>query len=87
MYAKTKNIRYVWLILLQLFIFFTHYTVCPGSSDQFYILSTYIKWLTTSWKHSMVMFCLCYSSWAVVISEGLVIVRFFCGMHFMGISK
>ena len=28
-------------------------TVCPGSSDPFYILSYYIKWVTTSWTHSI----------------------------------
>ena len=28
-------------------------TVCPGSSDPFYILTYYIKWATTSWIHSM----------------------------------
>ena len=27
-------------------------TVCPGSSDLFYIGSYYIKWVTTSWIHS-----------------------------------
>ena len=27
-------------------------TVCPGSSDPFYIVSCYIKWVTTSWTHS-----------------------------------
>ena len=25
------------------------YTVCPRSSDQFYIVSYYIKWVSTSW--------------------------------------
>ena len=29
-------------------------TVCPGSSDPFYIVSDYIKWVTTSWTHSKV---------------------------------
>ena len=28
------------------------YTVCPGSSDPFYIISYYIKWVTTFWTHS-----------------------------------
>ena len=28
-------------------------TVCPGSSDLFYIVSYYIKWVTTSWTHSV----------------------------------
>ena len=27
-------------------------TVCPRSSDTFYIVSYYIKWVTTSWTHS-----------------------------------
>ena len=27
-------------------------TVCPGCSDPFYIVSYYIKWVTTSWTHS-----------------------------------
>ena len=29
------------------------YTVCPGSSDPFYIVTYQIKWVTTSWTHSM----------------------------------
>jgi len=28
-------------------------TICPGSSDPFYIVSYYIKWATTSWTHCM----------------------------------
>ena len=28
------------------------YTVRPKSSDPFYIVSYYIKWVTTSWTHS-----------------------------------
>ena len=28
-------------------------TVCPGSSDPFYIVGYYIKWVTTSWTHSI----------------------------------
>ena len=27
-------------------------TVCPGSSDAFYIVRYYIKWVTTSWTYS-----------------------------------
>ena len=27
-------------------------TVCPGSSDPFYIVSYYVKWATTSWTYS-----------------------------------
>ena len=29
------------------------YTVCPGSSDPFYIVTYYIKWVTTSWTYSI----------------------------------
>ena len=28
-------------------------TICPGSSDPFYIVTYYIKWVTTSWTHSI----------------------------------
>ena len=31
------------------------YTVCPGSSDPFYMVSYYIKWVTTSWTHSNIL--------------------------------
>jgi len=27
-------------------------TVCPRSSDQFYVVTYYIKWVTTSWTDS-----------------------------------
>ena len=30
-------------------------TVCLGSSDSFYAVSNYIKWVTTSWTHSTIM--------------------------------
>ena len=30
-------------------------TICSGSSDPFYIVSYYIKWVTTSWTHSTIM--------------------------------
>ena len=29
------------------------YTICQGSSDPFYTVSFYIKWVTTSWTHSI----------------------------------
>ena len=28
------------------------HTACPRSSDLFYIITYYIKWVTTSWTHS-----------------------------------
>ena len=33
----------------------TDNTVCPRSSDPFYIVSYYIKWVTTSWTYSISM--------------------------------
>ena len=32
---------------------FYKYTVCPGSSDPFYIVTYYIKWVTSSWTYSI----------------------------------
>ena len=29
-------------------------TICPGSSDPIYIVSYYIKWVTTSWTYSSI---------------------------------
>ena len=34
------------------------YTVCPGSSYSFYIITYYIKWVTTSWKYCRYTFSL-----------------------------
>ena len=28
-------------------------TVCPRSSDPFYVVTYYIKWVTTSWTYSI----------------------------------
>ena len=30
-----------------------HSTICPRSSDPFYVVCYYIKWVTTSWTHSI----------------------------------
>ena len=35
------------------FVFHIFFTVCLGSSDPFYVVSYYVKWVTTSWTHSM----------------------------------
>ena len=32
---------------------FNPYTVCPRSSDPFYIVIYYVKWVTTSWTYSI----------------------------------
>ena len=43
----------------ELFFFVTMYpfqhTVCPRSSDPFYTISYCVKWITTSWTHSIDM--------------------------------
>ena len=31
--------------------------MCPGSSYQYYIVSYYIKWVTTSWTYGSTEFC------------------------------
>ena len=41
-----------WLYGLRIFTGSDHITVCPRSSDPFYILSYYIKWVTISWTYS-----------------------------------
>ena len=35
--------------------FFDMGTICPRSSDPFYIVSYYIKWVTASWTHSIML--------------------------------
>ena len=34
------------------------HTVCPRSSDPFYIVTYYIKWVTTSWTDGIVQLSL-----------------------------
>ena len=34
-------------------VFFKNHTVCPGSSDPIYIVTFFIKWVTTSWTDSI----------------------------------
>ena len=36
------------------------YTFCPGSSDPFYIVTYYIKWVTTDPRHTVVHYLLRY---------------------------
>ena len=36
---------------LFLWVYILPNTVCPRISDPFYIVTYYIKWLTTSWTH------------------------------------
>ena len=31
------------------------YTVCPGSSDPFYVVTYNTKWVNTSWTYSMIL--------------------------------
>ena len=44
------------IILVYFFFEISPYTVCPGSSDPFYVLTYYIKWVTTSWTYSILNF-------------------------------
>ena len=45
-------------------------TICPKSSDPFYIVTYYIKWVTTSWTHSMYRF-----SSSIVLYAGIYILQ------------
>ena len=36
----------------EIFFIYLSRTLCPGSSDPFYIVTYYIKWVTISWTHS-----------------------------------
>ena len=35
------------------------YTICSRRSDPFYIVSYYIKWVTTSWTYSSIHYTVC----------------------------
>ena len=35
-----------------------NYTVCPGSSDPFYIVTYYINWVTTFWANSNIRYAM-----------------------------
>ena len=48
--AQITILRYFFFISLIKFQPYIH-TVCPGSSDPFYIVTYYIKWDTTSWTY------------------------------------
>ena len=59
-----QQLNLSYLLVISLFKIFLHYliksilrirkdTMCPRSSDPFYIVSYKIKWVTTSWTHSI----------------------------------
>ena len=45
-------VKEVLFISINIYVYRLVYTICPGSSDPFYIVSYYIRWVTTSWTHS-----------------------------------
>ena len=49
---KTTRMRIRPKFFLYFFQYESQYTVCPGSSDPFYVVTYYIKWVTTSWTYS-----------------------------------
>ena len=70
-YIHTMNLTTFALFSINLFLFHTRhlfaahfrfllacfcYTVCPRSSDPFYIVTYNINWVTTSWAHSTSFF-------------------------------
>ena len=48
-------ILYPYFLYMVIYVIFDiQYTICPGSSDPFYIVGYYIKWVTISWTHSII---------------------------------
>ena len=41
---------------------FSFHTMCPRSSDPYYIGSYYMKWVTTSWTYSIWQLGLCFNT-------------------------
>jgi len=81
----TMNSKLVWLIWFKkitvsyLFLQCLD-TVCPRSSDPFYVVTYCIKWVTTSWTYSMTLavqciyrvWFMCKTIWLILcICEGL----------------
>ena len=66
MREETESDRLFWYLYDNLKLifwnnYFTHicalfYTICPGSSDPIYIVTCYVKWVSTSWTHSSIFF-------------------------------
>ena len=50
-WRKAVLSRLVIFLLLISIVLTIDGTICPGSSDLFYIVSYYINWVTTSWTH------------------------------------
>ena len=56
-------------------VFFSHkYTICPRSSDSFYIISYYIKWVTASWTYSSSVILYDWNS-KITGSDPLIIIK------------
>ena len=51
--AKSLIIWFSFILKSRLILcIFAQYTVCPRSTDPFYIVTYYIEWVTTSWTYS-----------------------------------
>ena len=61
------------------------HTVCPRSSDPFYIVYYYINWVTTSWTYSSII-SLNWKNIFLIIYETLVLLltRYLCGLKITG---
>ena len=51
------------------FYFYCILTLCPGSSDPFYVATYYMKWDTTSWTYSTML------NWTIFLARRRVIYR------------
>ena len=52
-------------------------TVCPRSSDPFYIVGYYIKWVTTSWTYSTYKYKMDKTSWIDSIRQFRPLIKLF----------
>ena len=52
-HSLRSDIRFLACILLYLNLKIINANICPRGSDPLYIVSYYIKWVTTSWTHSI----------------------------------
>ena len=52
-----SNAQFLWL------------TICPGSSDPFYIVTCYIKRVTTSWTHSITLWSVVEWSFSLLLKD------------------
>ena len=75
-----SNVEYYYIffpISWELVNFLGDHTVCPRSSGPFYVVTYYIKWVTTSWTYSSFKFLIIKKFQFTYFSYGLKTMYFF----------